>query len=544
MTITSLPQRPADDAVPHVAAVGPSRGRYHWLILIVALAGIGWLYLHFAELMLKTNDSLSPAASTLATEIGKVQTELESTQSRMSEKYQHWVPHNASGCFPPLWPWLVANFKLNGWANWAGPEPTAVSIQTPPSTSDTAQDFSAMEARLKGFERILSNIDKPGPDHKRNVQTGKTTNIVVSLIFLMSLGLVASRSLGLPGTINFTILFGFGILLPRAVQFMPDAVYYPLFFICFICAIQLLKSNSAWLHVLFGLCCGLAYLTSTSIELMLACWLLMVAVRWLLGLFQKDDDKPWTCRRQFVGLLGFLFAYVAVIGPYLQENKVVHGSYFHPFKQAWLGEGLIAKGVLTAAPKGEELENWEIEYVRSSKDNSTELAGFQFRPKAAKTAWNSFFKPPSESQDDHGGWKIIFDKLPLYLAVIGGLFLIAIIYAASRRRAWFQDSQAMPKEGVFAILFVNVAFAAHVLFLPSHLIPQLGENLLAVMYAPLAFSILWSAESLQVWADRRGNGGRAFLVSYQLVQLALLAHMCYRLHELYAKPVFAAQLIL
>ena len=67
-----------------------------------------------------------------------------------------------------------------------------------------------------------------------------------------------ARSFGIAATTAVLLLGGLGALVPRAVYFQPEPLYYLFFFLTWVCAIKLLLKNDVWMHALLGLVGGLA----------------------------------------------------------------------------------------------------------------------------------------------------------------------------------------------------------------------------------------------------------------------------------------------
>ncbi len=444
------------------------------------------LYWHLAGLLIAgTNqDVASHGQKSLLAETIVVSAQLHSNQMQgISQTWQNAMPHRADASAAPLWPWLVACCSGAPLA-----EETPLFIR------------------------------------------GKWINVVVTLTFLLLMGLMLGRRLSVLATLNVCLLIGFGVLLPQAVYYRPEALFYVLYFLAFACAIQLLRRNSLWWHLLFGLLCAMAYLTKGSVDLLIVSWLSVTALRFLNGVLSKESETPWNCRCHFIGLIVFGFAFLAVLWPYLASNQQEHGSFFHPWHRDWQ----------TISVTGTPLREPLAQYFAANPYPSwwhTFCESYQ-------THLQQFFLTDPRLGTAADGWKTLLDQSAVYLGALCGLLLIAGLYARSRGPAWFQDGKAWPAGTGAVIFLVCLMVFCHSLQAGFYEISLAEDRVLMLLYAPLVFVILWAAETLYAWAVRRGRGGRGWRLAYQMVQLALLGHICYRLFLLIQSPTFAPQLTL
>ncbi|MCB1237885.1 MAG: hypothetical protein KDM91_22660, partial [Verrucomicrobiae bacterium] len=167
-------------------------------------------------------------------------------------------PHYTDGVVNPLWPWVAARFATE--------------------------------------------------DHEAFFRRGKWFNLIVTMVFLVALGVVTARAFSLPSAIAVLLLAGLGGMLPRAPYFQPEPIYYILLFLAWAAALSLLRKNHLWLYGLIGGLLGLAYLAKTSVQPFLLVFfgvtLLRTLVAWWTGRRKADrgDSDGWSVPNQFIGL--------------------------------------------------------------------------------------------------------------------------------------------------------------------------------------------------------------------------------------------------
>jgi hypothetical protein len=94
---------------------------------------------------------------------------------------------------------------------------------------------------------------------------GKWINTALCLLFLTVLGVAASRWLDPLALANLLLLSSLGILLVRGTYFQPEPLYYVWSFLAMVLAWRLLRGGALWLWAVFGVVCGLAYLSKPSL---------------------------------------------------------------------------------------------------------------------------------------------------------------------------------------------------------------------------------------------------------------------------------------
>ncbi|MBP7950513.1 MAG: hypothetical protein KA004_12735 [Verrucomicrobiales bacterium] len=494
--------RASADGPEGAALLRARSGPYHWLAVAVFLGAFAWAYLAFAGKLISTTN-LEPQRQDQKHNMRRALVArdlLEGSDNRgVMQRLTDWMPHATDGVVAPLWPWVAARL--------AAPED---SIDEASFATDTPQD-------LAFFQR------------------GKWFNVRLTLGFLLLLGLWTARHFSVLGTANFLLLAGFGAFLPRAVYFQPEPLFFILFLLAWLCAIALLKRNAVWRHALFGLLCGLAYLSKTSIEPLILGWFGVSSWRFVRGCLHRGDPSAWSCRNHFIGVLAFLFAYLLVIGPTLGYNRERFGSAFHNFPRYWMWmDDFDTTGYkwMQQHPTAKELQAVPPEEIPNARNYFKAHPWPQWWHRltdGTHAKLDQFLAPKPEFKKPRDGWKRILDLRGVYLGGLVVMLGLAAVYARTRGPAWFQTGPALHPEAGSAAIFVIGTFAAYCLAYGWYHPVGRGERFLLGLYAPLVLSLLWGAEYLQKWADRRGGDGRWFRLVYRGIHVLIFCSIVWRL---------------
>lgn len=458
--ISSIPRHPqADDPYPKLNQSGFSLGR--WAFLLVVLSVMGWVFFRIAAKTQESSQidpaSLNQPAVMVATKA--VEPSLRPSISRgVVGGFYEWCPQKTVQGIAPLWPWIAAHHL---------PE-------------DDSQTF----------------------------RQGQSLNLMLSLGFLILFGLAAATELSILTTINVCLLLGFGVLLPRSLFYQPDALFCILYLLSILCAVRLLKRNSAWRHVQFGVVCGLAFLTKVTILPLLFSWALITVLRFLCGMFRRSGEKPWDCRGQFIGLLGFAFAFVAVCAPSLHANKELQGNYLAP----------VIKEYTRQADEPPVMQNWQEHLLKAGVVRVAQL-----------------FSPSRLPDKAPEGAPHLLALRGSYLWALVVAFLVAALYSRSRGPAWFQDGPPTHQQTLPIVMFLFLTFLVEVAVAALYHPEDLGEQHILHLYAPIAVTLVVAGESLRRWAERRGGGGRGFQLCYHAIHLTVAVHLSLCLFALFPR---------
>jgi hypothetical protein len=427
----------------------------------------------------------------------------------MTDNFLRWMPHSTDGVVAPLWPWVAA--------------------------------------RLAGEEHLYTEGTVTEQD-RALFKRGKWANVTMVLVFLWSLGLVLARSFRPAAMVTVLLLGGLGVLIPRAVYFQPEPLFFMLFFLAWVCGVKLLLKNDVWLHGLFGVLAGLAYLAKSSAEPLVVAWLGISGLRFLRELVRKEDvmvERAWTCRNHFFGVMVFAFGWLAVTAPRYAAAQERWGEVRFTYPGAWMWMDDFKdcyewmgkhpdKAALEAIPEAERPS-----LGRYLKTHGAAVAQARLQEGIAEkvTRWLSpkIVKPKKDGT--FKGWRVLLDRRGIYLGALAAVLLGAALLVWGRRRAVDRVGLAMPC-GSWAV----VAFTAGTVIGYSVLYGWYdpigrGDRFMISLYLPLVFGLVWAAESLMDLALMRG--ARAWTtVVYQGGFWLINAAILWRVVEVLRRPVF------
>jgi len=514
------------DEDPTVTLVPPGPGWRQFGISAFCTTAILAVCWYFASLLIQqTNQNLGPVKDPVSGEVRGDQDQKHNINQAllardfltpqedlgMMENLMRWMPHRTDGVVAPLWPWVAARLTTPG------------------------QPYRELEVT----------------DQDREIfRKGKWANVSIVLVFLWALGLVMARTFRPAATVTVLLLGAFGALLPRGVYFQPEPLYFIFFFLTWICGVKLLLKNDLWLHALFGVLGGLAYLAKTSVEPLVLAWFGISALRFLVALRRKDDletEHGWTCRNHFIGCIVFAFGWLAVTAPRYSAAFEKWGDPRFSYPAAWMwmddfkdaSEWMVAhpdKKSLEAIPQEQKpslglyLKTHEVEQVRDRLQNGTwQKLNRWLAPKPVKVKKDGSFS----------GWRVLLEHRGIYLGVLGGVTLAAGILVWSRRKAVDRIGLAPSPGSWAAVLFTTGAVLGYSLLYGWYDPIGRGDRFMLSLYLPLVFCLVWGAESLMDLALMRKASRWAPLI-YQGLLWILNGAIVWRLVEMLRQPVFDA----
>ncbi len=431
-----------------------------------------------------------------------------------SERLRQVMPHRTDGVVAPLWPWVASRLAPEGLL------------------------YSPHRVQEKDPEFFLR---------------GKWANVSIVMVFLWGLGLVMARAFRPAAVVTVLLLGAFGALLPRAVYFQPEPLYFVFFFLAWVCAVRLLIQNDLWLHVLFGVLSGLAYLAKTSVEPMLLSWFGISAWRFARGLFRKDDfteEWRWTCRNHIFGLIVFAVGWMAVVGPRYSYSQERFGEARFTYPGAWMWFDDFDKG-----------QNWMVEHpgkAELEKIPPGERPSFSLYAKTHTPeqminrlvdgywAKMSHFLAPkivkTKKDGTFDGWRVLLDRRGIYLGAVAAVFLATVVIMWSRRRAVNRIGMSLPCGAGAAGMFVVGTLLGYGLLYGWYDPIGRGDRFMLSLYLPLVFSLIWGAENLLDLALMRHAAWWIPRV-YQGALWILNGAVAWRLITILRNPVFDPRLL-
>ena len=513
-----------DDPAVTIVPLGPGWRQFGISALCITIILVACWY--FASLLIaKTNLNLGPVMDPISGEVRGDQDQKHNINQTllardfmtprddlgMMENLMRWMPHRTDGVVAPLWPWMAARLTTPG------------------------QPYREME--VTDADRELFS-------------KGKWTNVSIVLVFLWALGLVMARAFRPAAVVTVLLLGAFGALLPRAVYFQPEPLYFILFFLTWVCAVKLLLKNNLWTHALLGVLGGLAYLAKTSVEPLILAWFGISAIRVLVVLRRKDDpleEHRWTGRNHFIGCLVFAFAWLAVTAPRYMAAQEKWGDPRFSYPAAWMWMDDFKAGSawmvahpdtksLQATPPGQRpslgnyLKTHPAEQVRDRLVHGT---------KEKLTRWLSP-KPVTVKKDgSFSGWRVLLERRGLYLAAVTAVTLAAGVLVWTRRKSVDRVGMAPAPGAWAAVLFTTGSVLGYSLLYGWYDPIGRGDRFMLSLYLPIVFCLLWAAEGLMDLALLRKAPKWTPLV-YQSALWILNGAIAWRLIEILRKPVFDA----
>jgi len=164
-------------------------------------------------------------------------------------------------------------------------------------------------------------------------------NIYLSLILLIGVFLITRKFIPTGQSVMLTLIAAVSLFVYRAGYVQPELLFYFLNYVSFILMGWMLVKPSLWLAAATGLALALAYLAKASILPALALFLVVYIVQqfsiWKKERVLKHDSNASTnvnqglMRHRTSSVVLMVLVFLALLSPYLLENKRLFGSYFY-----------------------------------------------------------------------------------------------------------------------------------------------------------------------------------------------------------------------
>lgn len=497
--------------------------------MIAALAAFGWLYLWLAGILIATTNQ-NPVAQDQKNNMRQAlyhRTTLRPDFSHgVTDALTRWLPHLTDGVVGPLWPWVAAHFAR---ADHVIEEET---FQT-----NTVAD-------LHFFLR------------------GKWVNVGVCGIFLAGLVFSCGRRFSVLGTVNLMLLAGLGALLPRAVYFQPEPIYFCLFFMCWALALRMLEQNPLRFYAMLGLGCGLAFLAKTSIQPLIAAWFAAMGLRFLgcalPGRWKAANDK-WHPRHHVIGTLLFAVIFLLTVGPRLAFAHDRWGRPFfaYPNVWMWMDDFKTCFAWMQAHPDKASLDavsadQWPS-FANYRRTHTPEEMSQRLRDGTHEKVTGFLF--PKRAGNDGGTeenpWKHLLEWRGAFLGGTALIFLSVCAATLGRTKKvappliapWIKKPGVeMPPAVDWATptgqtAFVMGVVAASVLAYGWYTPIGRGDRFMLSLYLPLVFTFIWAAEKRLHRYDRQ-HRALALRWTYAGLHAVLLSALLWRISEIVSRPCF------
>ena len=245
-----------------------------------------------------------------------------------------------------------------------------------------------MAARVArdGHQIDEANFAQHTPADLAFFERGKWLNVWISGIFLAAVGLWLARRWTVLATVNFVLLALLGALLPRAVTFQPEPLYYMLFFLAWVGGLGLCGRNPLGAYALFGLVCGLAGLAKSSIQPLMLVWFGAMALRAVFRWWRPSEK--WSLARHVIGVVMGISVFLVVSAPRLAYAQERWGRPFFAYPNVWMWMDDFAAGYawMGAHPDAASLDAVPATSGRRSPRTAPLMHRTRWSPVCA-TAW-------------------------------------------------------------------------------------------------------------------------------------------------------------
>lgn len=493
---------PVKSAFLHLTKLWLRGGR--WVVVFACLCLFAWSYLRTFHRL-----TTEPAASVIQEHEqmyleSAIETRSDLTpdfSKSVSAPLNNWLPHRTDGVVRPLWPWLAA---------WQ-------IASTHPKRSD---------ASTAEGQQVIRN--------------GRRWLAGVSLGFLLMLGLAAARAFSVPAALLAVLTIGFGVLLPSATLFAPDALFQILFLLTWVCCFATLKRNSLWLYGMIGILSALANLALPTTSTLVLVFVGVSTLRWLWGWvvahWSPEDGGTtlWIRGKHWLGMVVLVVCHLVTMGPMLsQAHEKLGGAA--PFFWRWFDD------------EG-EMRRWTA--AHQTRDSMRKLTADEVPSYA-----NYVSTHPAEAVHERlmGGaikttlslleWPWNFDRLPsgrgvLSAALAAILMILAgiVMFVAPRAH---HAGQALHPETAPMVLFTILASVICTFDFGWDVSVLSWGNRHLALYPPLVLSLIWACEALVHRARRRKMRLPVF-VTYELVMWLLCAVAAWHVIVVLQQPALAA----
>ncbi|MGK0188190.1 MAG: hypothetical protein ACI9R3_003982 [Verrucomicrobiales bacterium] len=498
-------------------SIEPRRpGIFHMLTIVGCLAAFGWFYFFVAAVLIDTtnqNLQASDQAHNIKRALHSKKYENLDLSRGQLKGLAYWWPHDTDGVVAPMW------------SRVAGMLADADHVPSDPGDSSLQDD--------ELFRR------------------GKWFNVRFSFAFLCVLTLGAAWAFpnGTLPVINLMLLSGLGALLPRAVYFHPEPIYYAFFAGTWICCLMALLGNRVVPYIGAGVCAGFAFLTKTAVQPLLLAFLAVMGLRLVAGFlgFARDETRPLNWGKALGGVVLLLAVFVAIVWPRLEFSRREFGDRFHSYPSYWMWMDNFEECYQWM---GDHPDRYALQQISSESKPSAmhywkhHTAG-EIVTRAA-SGWLASVErglfPPSVHQWGREAvkpWKHLLPSRGLLLVALFGLVCATAAFARVRGERYDAPTQRVisrsgSADRTFAILFVAVLVGGYSFAYGWYEAIGGGERFLLSLYVPLVFTLIWAGQAMSDHLPERGK----LRGLHTFAHLLIFAWLLFRMTKLFLHPVF------
>ena len=319
-------------------------------------------------------------------------------------------------------------------------------------------------------------------------ERGKWMNFIVSGSLLILFGLAAAKAFSFSGAAAIMLMGGFGIILERSAYFSPDALYYLLLVLTWLCALSLIRQNLLWLYGVFGVLLGLSYLAKPLVWPIVAGFVAVSILRsiWIAFASRKNrgSDGLWSPSNQLVGFAMMIAAFLLVTGPRLSYANEAFGDPFHNYQKyfVWFDTPGEAVRFQQSHPGKAELSALSLDElpgpVRYVKEKGWVSLG--------QRSWDGAVAQVKSSVLGRGGWILIY-----------GFFVFLVVAAMHRWAASHQIDEVWLVRGTSApwmLLFLGAVVGITLFYtgVGNPIIPY--SAMTTSLFLPILVTFIWISE--------------------------------------------------
>jgi hypothetical protein len=405
------------------------------------------------------------------------------------------------------------------------------SNQDPVASDQGAEMWLAATSREDLFPQRTDGVRHPlwswiarfvyTEDNQAFFARGKWLNTALSVVFLCVLGIAVARWLDPLATANLLLLTGLGILLARATYFQPEPLYYVLFFLAGLLAWQILRGGAPlWLHALFGVLCGLAYLSKPSLAPFLAVFIAAMILRTTLLLWNSQPlmTRDWAGVLMALALAAVMLVPLAIFSSEHFGRPLFNYTRYWVWMDDFMTEAWPFQDKYPGRAQLEQLPDDEAPsfswYFKrhGAGDAARRLFGgtrevwARFLFPEAKVPLRGFFWRPPEKR-----WEQPLTHRGIYLFLLGILCVVLTALGWPR----LLDSLKPPGE-VSCLVFAALLAAIYSLLYGWYWPIGRGDRFMGSLWIPAVFLLVWAAWTLRKYANG-WLGDNAYLATHLFI---------------------------
>lgn len=336
------------------------------------------------------------------------------------------------------------------------------------------------------FPWLMIRVASRPPDEV--FESGKWLNLVLSGSLLLAFGVAAAKAFSFTGASAILLMGGFGVILERSAYFSPDALYYLLLVLAWLCALSLIRQNLLWLYGVFGVLLGVAYLAKPLVWPVVAGFVVVSMIRSLASIpsprKEGGDSDLWTPSNQLVGFAMTIAAFLLVTGPRLSHASAAFGDPFHTYQKyaVWLDTPTEAAQFQRTHPGRAELDGLTFR----ERPGPYRFVREKGLASLVERSWEGALAQVKSSVLGRGGWILVY-----------GFFVFIVVAGIHRWVAFHQEDEVWQVRGTSArwmLLFLGAVVAITLFYagVGNPIIPH--SAMTTSLFLPILVTFVWISE--------------------------------------------------